>query len=84
MLGGEGVAATEERRSIHGGERVKRGAFAYKKVEDARGERSVELEVVRFGGHNEIVGWTQVSLAVRRAFVKAENVRRGNVGLDVE
>ncbi|KAH7406097.1 Alpha/Beta hydrolase protein [Phaeosphaeria sp. MPI-PUGE-AT-0046c] len=84
MLGGEGASATEERRSIHGGERVKRGAFAYKKVEDARGERIVELEVVRFGGHNEVVGWTQVSLAVRRAFMKAENARRGKVGLDVE
>lgn len=84
MLSTEGVTAKEERRSIHGGERVKRGAFAYKKVEDARGERTVELEVVRFGGHNEVVGWTQVSLAVRRAFAKAEGVRRGKVGLDVE
>jgi pimeloyl-ACP methyl ester carboxylesterase len=84
MLGGEGVSATEERRSIHGAERVKRGAFAYKKVEDAKGERSVELEIVRFGGHNEVVGWTQVSLAVRRAFEKAEGLRRGKVGLDVE
>jgi hypothetical protein len=84
MLSGEGVSATEERRSIHGSERVKRGAFAYKKVEDAKGERSVELEVVRFGGHNEVVGWTQVSLAVRRAFGKEEWGRRGKVGLDVE
>jgi pimeloyl-ACP methyl ester carboxylesterase len=84
MLSGEGVSATEERRSIHGSDRVKRGAFAYKKVEDAKGERSVELEVVRFGGHNEVVGWTQVSLAVRRAFEKAESGRRGKVGLDVE
>ncbi|KAF2254599.1 alpha/beta-hydrolase [Trematosphaeria pertusa] len=65
---------------IHGGERVKRGAFAYRKVEDAAGERSVELEVVRYGGHNELVGWSQVALAVRRAF-KKKNFR---VGLDVE
>jgi hypothetical protein len=80
MLGGEGVSTTEERRSIHGAERVKRGAFAYKKVEDAKGERSVELEIVRFGGHNEVVGWTQVSLAVRRAFAR----RSLRPGLDVE
>ncbi|KAF1913885.1 hypothetical protein BDU57DRAFT_520959 [Ampelomyces quisqualis] len=84
MLAGEGVAATEERRSIHGSERVRRGAFAYTKVEDARGRKSVELEVVRFGGHNEVVGWAQVSLAVRRAFERAEGARRGKVGLDVE
>jgi hypothetical protein len=84
MLSDEGVASTEERRSIHGAERVKRGAFAYKKVEDGKGERSVELEIVRFGGHNEVVGWAQVSLAVRRAFEKAEGWRRGKVGLDVE
>jgi hypothetical protein len=84
MLAGEGVSATEERRSIHGADRVKRGAFAYKKVEDAKGEKCVELEVVRFGGHNEVVGWTQVSLAVRRGFEKAEGLRRGKVGLDVE
>ncbi|KAF1958908.1 alpha/beta-hydrolase [Byssothecium circinans] len=64
----EGVTATEERRSIHGGERVKRGAFAYRNVESVDGERSVEVEIVRFGGHNEVVGWTQVALAVRRAF----------------
>jgi hypothetical protein len=82
MLGEEGVASTEERRSIHGGERVKRGAFAYKKIEDAKGRRTVELEVVRFGGHNEVVGWTQVALAVRRGFERGE--RRGRVGLDVE
>lgn len=80
MLAEEGVSSTEERRSIHGGERVKRGAFAYRKVEDAAGERSVELEVVRYGGHNELVGWSQVALAVRRAF-KKKNFR---VGLDVE
>jgi hypothetical protein len=84
MLGEEGVSATEERRSIHGGDRVKRGAFAYKKVEDAKGEKCVELEIVRFGGHNEVVGWTQVGLAIRRAFEKSEGVRRGKVGLDVE
>jgi pimeloyl-ACP methyl ester carboxylesterase len=84
MLGQEGVSATEERRSIHGAERVKRGAFAYKKVEDARGEKCVELEVVRFGGHNEVVGWAQVSLAVRRGFERAEAGRKGKVGLDVE
>jgi pimeloyl-ACP methyl ester carboxylesterase len=80
LLAEEGVSATEERRSIHGGERVKRGAFAYRKAEDANGERSVELEVVRYGGHNEIVGWTQVGLAVRRAFKK----KRFVPGLDVE
>ncbi|KAF2823552.1 alpha/beta-hydrolase [Ophiobolus disseminans] len=79
MLGEEGASATEERRSIHGGERVKRGAFAYKKVEDAGGRRVVELEVVRYGGHNEVVGWTQVALAVRRGF---ERGRR--VGVDEE
>lgn len=84
MLSEEGVSATEERRSIHGGERVKRGAFAYKRVEDAKGERVVELEIVRFGGHNEVVGWTQVALAVRRGFVDKEAGRRGKVGLDVE
>ncbi|KAF9698701.1 hypothetical protein EKO04_003085 [Ascochyta lentis] len=84
MLGEEGVSAREERRSIHGSERVKRGAFAYKKVEDGRGERLVELEVVRFGGHNEVVGWTQVSLAVRRAFEAVERRAERVVGLDVE
>ncbi|KAF1833822.1 hypothetical protein BDW02DRAFT_551808 [Decorospora gaudefroyi] len=76
----EGVSATEERRSIHGGERVSRGAFAYRRVEDARGERVVELEVVRYGGHNEVVGWSQVGLVVRRAFGR----RSVGVGLDVE
>lgn len=81
MLRDEGVSATEERRSIHGGERVQRGAFAYRRVEDARGERTVELEVVRFGGHNAVAGWAQVSLAVRRAF---ERRVVGRVGLDVE
>ncbi|KAF2789350.1 hypothetical protein K505DRAFT_253540 [Melanomma pulvis-pyrius CBS 109.77] len=76
FLGKENVVSEQERRSIHGGERVKRGAFAYRKVEDAgvAGEagRSVELEVVRYGGHNEVVGFAQVSLAVRRAFREAE------------
>lgn len=80
LLSHEGVSATEERRSIHGHDRVKRGAFAYNKVADAKGDRVVELEVVRFGGHNEVVGWAAVSLGVRRAFVEAE----GRVGLDVE
>jgi pimeloyl-ACP methyl ester carboxylesterase len=84
MLGEEGVSAREERRSIHGEERVKRGAFAYKKVEDGRGERMCELEVVRYGGHNEIVGWTQVSLAIRRAFAAVEGRQERKVGLDVE
>ncbi|KAF2643278.1 alpha/beta-hydrolase [Massarina eburnea CBS 473.64] len=70
LLKAEGVSATEERRSIHGDERVKRGAFAYRNVEDANGERGVELEVVRYGGHNEVVGWTQVALAVRRCFTR--------------
>ncbi|KAF2105300.1 Alpha/Beta hydrolase protein [Lophiotrema nucula] len=85
----------EERRSIHGGERVKRGAFAYRRVEDAEstkndgGGKSVELEIVRYGGHNEVVGFAQVSLAVRRAFREAEaeaeeGKARFRVGLDVE
>jgi pimeloyl-ACP methyl ester carboxylesterase len=80
LLTEEGVSAMEERRSIHGQERVKRGAFAYRKVEDANGERSVEVEIVRYGGHNEVVGWTQVALAVRRAFRR----KRFVPGLDVE
>ncbi|KAJ8108971.1 hypothetical protein OPT61_g7798 [Boeremia exigua] len=84
MLAEEGVSAREERRSIHGAERVQRGAFAYKKVEDSRGERMCELEVVRYGGHNEVVGWTQVSLAVRRAFEAVEARAERAVGLDVE
>ncbi|KAI1508766.1 hypothetical protein L13192_08479 [Pyrenophora tritici-repentis] len=80
MLADESVSMEEERRSIHGSERVKRGAFAYKKVADARGERVLELEVVRHGGHNEINGWSQVGLAVRRAFER-KSLRPG---LDVE
>lgn len=68
MLREEGARATEERRSIHGGERVRRGAFAYRRVESGNAERAVELEVLRFGGHDNVMGWTQVSLAVRRAF----------------
>ncbi|EOA81337.1 hypothetical protein ACJQWK_10584 [Exserohilum turcicum] len=77
---GSDVSAEETRRSVHGGERVKRGAFAYKKVEDSKGERLIELEVTRYGGHNEVVGWSQVALAVRRGFEK----RRLRPGLDVE
>lgn len=80
MLGEEGATSVEERRSIHGGERVRRGAFAYRKVESSGGERSVEVEVVRYGGHSEGVGWGQVSLAVRRAF----KTRVFRPGLDVE
>lgn len=80
MLTEEGVVAEEERRTIQGANRVKRGAFAYKKVEDDKGDRMVELEVVRYGGHNEVVGWTQVSLAIRRAFVR----KTMRPGLDVE
>jgi hypothetical protein len=80
MLTEEGVVVEEERRTIQGAQRVKRGAFAYKKVEDDKGDRMVELEVVRYGGHNEVVGWTQVSLAVRRAFAR----RSLRPGLDVE
>lgn len=80
MLSEEGVSASEQRRSIQGGERVERGAFAFNKVEDARGERTVELEVVRYGGHNEVVGFAQVSLAVRRAFAR----KSLKPGLDVE
>lgn len=78
------VSAEEVRRSIHGGDRVKRGAFAYKKVEDSRGERVVELEVTRYGGHNEVVGWSQVGLAVRRAFEKSARKRSLKPGFDVE
>lgn len=89
FLGSENVVQEEERRSIHGGERVKRGAFAYRKVEDGvsvggDGGRSVELEVVRYGGHNEVVGFAQVSLAVRRAFKAAEEGNKFVPGLDVE
>ncbi len=84
MLGEDGMTAREERRTIHGADRVKRGAFAYKKIEDSRGERMCELEVVRFGGHNEVVGWTQVSLAIRRAFEAMEARAERRVGLDVE
>jgi hypothetical protein len=60
---------------------VKRGAFAYRNVEDGDGERSVELEVVRYGGHNAVVGFSQVSLAVRRALKGRKTLRPG---LDVE
>ncbi|KAI8937679.1 hypothetical protein NX059_005380 [Plenodomus lindquistii] len=72
LLALEGASASEERRSILGGERVKRGAFAYRKVETEGGGVSVELEVVRFGGHNEVVGWSAVGLGVRRAFARVE------------
>lgn len=68
MLAEDGASSVSERRSIQGGERVQRGAFAYRKVETKEGERSVEVEVVRYGGHSEGVGWGQVSLAVRRAW----------------
>lgn len=80
MLGDETATMEEERRSIHGEGRVKRGAFAYKRVADGKGERVVELEVVRYGGHNEVVGWSQTSLAVRRAFER----KTMRPGLDVE
>ena len=89
FLGQEHVVQEEERRSIHGGERVKRGAFAYRKFEEGVSsigdtKRSVELEVVRYGGHNEVVGFAQVSLAVRRAFKAAEEANKFVPGLDVE
>jgi hypothetical protein len=89
FLGQENVVREEERRSIHGGERVKRGSFAYRKVEDGVSVsggvgRSVELEIVRYGGHNEVVGFAQVSLAVRRAFKAAEEGKKFVPGLDVE
>lgn len=74
------VTSLEERRSIHGADRVRRGAFAYKKVENERGDRTLELEIVRFGGHNELVGWSPVGLAVRRAFER----KSFRPGLDVE
>ncbi|CAI6335735.1 unnamed protein product [Periconia digitata] len=80
LLREEGVSAAEERMSIHGKERVRRGAFAYRSVEDANGERTVELEIVKYGGHNEIVGWPQVALAVRRSFQR----KMFRPGLDVE
>ena len=58
---------------------------SYKKVEDQRGERVCELEIVRYGGHNEVVGWTQVSLAIRRSFEAVEaRAAHVGVGLDVE
>ncbi|KAL1611857.1 hypothetical protein SLS60_000078 [Paraconiothyrium brasiliense] len=72
MLAEEGASSVSERRSIQGGERVQRGAFAYRKVETKEGERTVEVEVVRYGGHSEGVGWGQVSLAVRRAWRRVE------------
>ncbi|KAF2440502.1 hypothetical protein P171DRAFT_420236 [Karstenula rhodostoma CBS 690.94] len=75
LLGEEGAISVSERRSIQGGERVSRGAFAYRKVETKQGERSVEVEVVRYGGHSEGVGWGQVSLAVRRAWGRGEATR---------
>lgn len=81
FLGEENVVSSEERRSIQGGERVKRGAFAYRNVENAEGSKSVELEIVRYGGHNEVVGWSQVALAVRRAWKGRKTLRPG---LDVE
>jgi hypothetical protein len=81
LLGEDNVMSTEERRSIHGGERVKRGAFAYRNVEAADGERNVELEIVRYGGHNQVVGFAQVSLAIRRAWKGKKSLRPG---LDVE
>jgi hypothetical protein len=89
FLGQENVVQEEERRSIHGGERVKRGAFAYRKFEDGASSsgdtrRIVELEVVRYGGHNEVVGFAQVNLAVRRAFKAAEEGKKFVPGLDVE
>lgn len=80
MLGEENIVSEQERRSIQGGERVKRGAFAYRRVEDLEGIRSLELEIVRYGGHNEIVGLSPVSLAVRRVW-KKKSLRPG---LDVE
>ncbi|KAF2192623.1 hypothetical protein K469DRAFT_315496 [Zopfia rhizophila CBS 207.26] len=87
IRGEEGVISQEERRSILGNERVKRGAFAYRKVEDYEAVsgkgvgRSIELEVVRYGGHNEVVGFSQVSLAVRRAFAGHPSFKPG---LDTE
>lgn len=81
LLSEDHVVSEQERRSIHGGERVKRGAFAYRRVEDASRTRSVEMEIVRYGGHNDVVGWSQVNLVVRRA-VKGRKILRP--GLDVE
>lgn len=80
MLGEDGVTKVEERLSVHGMEKVQRGAHVYRKVETRDGERSVEVEIMRYGGHSEGVGWGQVSLAVRRAFQK----KAFRPGLDVE
>ncbi|KAF2200725.1 hypothetical protein GQ43DRAFT_441284 [Delitschia confertaspora ATCC 74209] len=84
----EGVVNVQERKSVLGGERVRRGAFAYRSVEvdHSHGKTIVELEVVRFGGHNEVVGFVPTGLAVRRAFREASEVVRlgGRPGLDVE
>jgi hypothetical protein len=68
VLAREGARAVEERRSLLGGERVRRGAFAFKTVESAEGDVRVELEVLRYGGHNDVLGFSAVGLAVRRAF----------------
>lgn len=75
MVGDAGVAKTEERKSVVGFERVTRGAVVYRAVEDwpvdgrgVDGGRVVELEVVRYGGHNRVVTYSPVTLAVMRAF----------------
>jgi pimeloyl-ACP methyl ester carboxylesterase len=84
MRGEEGVVSVHERRSLVGEKGVRRGAFAYRKVEvvESYGARVVEMETVRFGGHNELVGWVNVQLAIRRAMKGESGVRMP--GLDVE
>ncbi|KAF2274915.1 uncharacterized protein EI97DRAFT_434818 [Westerdykella ornata] len=82
VLGEANAEPVHERRTIQGQENVRRGAFAYRRVEDGEGRRVVELEVVRYGGHNQVVSFPQVNLAVRRAW--EGNRRVGKVGLDVE
>ncbi|KAF2743642.1 hypothetical protein M011DRAFT_471185 [Sporormia fimetaria CBS 119925] len=61
FLGGENVVSADQRRTIQGGERVKRGAFAFKAVVDEQERKSVEVQVVR----GREVG-LHVGLAVRR------------------
>ena len=93
MVGDEGVVSVHQRRSVEkekgvlreeGVRSVTRGAFAYRRVEHNTryGGRVAELEVLRFGGHNEVAGWENVGLAVRRAIIEIKGWRRP--GLDTE
>ena len=80
MMEVDGATRVEERLNVYGVGKVPRGAHVYRKAETKDGGRSVEVEVMRYGGHSEGVGWGQVSLAVRRAFQK----KAFRPGLDVE